>query len=402
MNFDLNTAAGFSAITGGVGSLLTSLTGAIQQNWDIDESSYGHPADSTKILFHVFKTSTDFNAAVDQVQDTEGRRKVPIVFPYVDGQSTDDLGRKGEVFDFNVLIFGPNYKAQYQKLLLELNKPEPGTLIHPVRGPITVVAEDWTVTHASGAKQAVALKIRFIEHSFSVSFTQIPIKKNISSALTDALGFVSKIDGIINKAQALVFVALGTKALVTSVIQGYVALYQSLLGSMNQAFNGGSASIPAFQPTVAGQDPTLFSVASVPGDVFTGTGALQQQQAVQALTAAQASQQAITQMKALRTTLSSQIAQIEATEGGQGALIFHDDILTLKQSAEALQTVLEVGLKTSSHQIVSYMTPRDMSAREVAFANGLTPDSAIDIETLNPGLLSLNLIPQGTVVKVPT
>lgn len=403
MNFDLNTIPGFDALTsltGGLGGLLGSLTGAIAQNWDIQESSYGH--NGKQILFHVFKTSTDYNAAVGDVHDTSGHRKIPIIFPYQDGQSSDDLGRKGEVFEFNVVIFGPQYKSQYTKLLKELNDPTPGTLIHPVRGSLTVAAEEWDVTHASDQKQAVTLKIRFIEHSFSVDYSTIPVSKNVPSALTTALGFLSLISKVLTAVKSIEFVAKNTTNLVAALIGGYQTGYTATLSQLNQTFNPNSnAALPTLLPTVAGQDPSVYTVAGSANDAFQATSPLVDAQSVQ-LTAALASQQAVDSVAALCALLNTYVEQIEATEQGQGALIFYDQIISMKQSIIALQEMLEVGLQTSSNTVVTYKLPRDMSVREVCFANGLFPDNSYDLEVLNPQLLSVNLIPKGTIVQVPT
>lgn len=397
---DLNKAGGLEQLVGGAvggaSTLLTSLTGAINQNWDIQEGRYNG------VLFHIFKSNDDFSAALDNIQDTGGHRKVPIVFPYQDGQSTDDLGRLGEIFDFNILIHGPSYKNQYKKLLKEFNKPNPGTLVHPVRGNITVVAENWIQTHASDKKQAVALRVRFIEHSFSVDYSAIPNSKNVPSALTSAIGFLSSISKALALVQSVEFVAANTKNLVSSILNGYLSGYTSVLTGLNQTFNSSGAPIvPGLNPTVPGQDPTVFGVASSPNNAFSGTGQIVNSQSIQ-LTAALASQQAVDQVSQLRTQLESYIEQIEGTESGQGALIFYDTILTLKQSAIAMQDVLELGLQTSSNKIVTYKTPRDMSVREVCFANGLSVDNSYDLEVLNPSLTSLNLIAKGTIVQVPT
>lgn len=418
MSLDLNTQSGFNALTGGVGAastLLTSLTGAIASKWDIRESAYGH--DGKFILFHVFGVATkdgdgssiNFNAAVDNVQDTSGRRKVPLVFPYQDGQSTDDLGREGEIYDFNILISGPNYKAQYKKLLAEFNKPTPGTLVHPIRGQLTVVAQSWIVTHQSSQKQAVAMRVRFMEHSFSVQYSTSKIPANVPSALTTAIGFVAAISKVITAVQSAEFILANTKNLVSALLNGYLSGFTSSLNGLNQTFNNsgpvsgtGGSLIPGLSPTVAGQDPTVFSVVNSPTNAFSGTQSTVATQGSQQLTAALASQQAIDNVSALRTSLQGSIVKIENSEDGQGALIFYDEILLLKQSAVALQEVLELGLQTSKNSIVTYKTPRDMSVREVCFSNGLTPDDSYDIEVLNPQLLSLNLIPKGTIVQVPT
>lgn len=405
MSFNL-IPQGINAAAGGVGgasALLTSLTGLIGSTWDIDEGSYGHNGD--QILFHVFKTAVDnYAAAVDTVQDSGGKRKIPVVFPYTDGQSTDDLGRKGEIFDINILLFGPNYKKQYKALLAEFLDPTPGTLVHPVRGRINAVVDDWVVIHSSDKKQAVTMRVRFLEHTFTVDYSQSAVPFTVPSALTAAVSFISKIAQGIAAVQSLAFIASNTRNLVTALMSGYQADYTNVLGQLNQTFNPSSSSIPGLNPTVPGQSNQTFGVAASFTDVFTGTGALSQSQSSQSqsLTAALATQQAIATVSAIRTSLESAIEKMEATESGQGSLIFFDQILAMKQSAQSMVDVLNLGIQTSKSVVVTYTTPRDMSVREVCFANGLKPDSAYDVEVLNPQLLSMNLIPEGTIVQVPT
>jgi hypothetical protein len=261
------------------------------------------------------------------------------------------------------------------------------------------------VTHGSDKKQAVALRVRFLEHSFSVDYSTAPIAKSVSSALTSAISFIGKIASAITAVQSVAFIASNTRNLVTALMSDYQAGYVNVLGQLNQTFNPDSSlSIPGLNPVVPGQSAETFNVATSFTDVFSGTGALTQAQSGQSqqLTAALATEQAIDNVTALRNSLESDIEQIEATEGGQGALIFYDQILVLKQSAQSMDDVLQLGIQTSSNIIVNYTTPRDMSVREVCFANGLTPDNSYDIEVLNPNLLSMNLIPKGTTVQVPT
>ena len=196
--------------------------------------------------------------------------------------------------------------------------------------------------------------------------------------------------------------ANSTIALVSSILSGYQTQFTSTLSNLNQTFNSsGSAAIPTLQPTVAGQDSSVYTVAGSANDAFQATSSLVSSESSQ-LTAALASQQAVDSVSALTSQLSAYITQIEATENGQGGLIFYDQIMAMKQSIISLQELLETGLQTSSNTIVTYKTPRDMSVREVCFANDLTPDDSYDIEVLNPNLLSLNLIPKGTIVQVPT
>ena len=69
--------------------------------------------------------------------------------------------------------------------------------------------------------------------------------------------------------------------------------------------------------------------------------------------------------------------------------------------AVACQEVLQAGIASSRARLNTYTLPRLMSVREVAFANGLTPNEGEEIEIMNPALESANYIPKGTVLKIP-
>lgn len=401
MNLDLNKAKDFATLTlSNASGFLNQLTGLNNEQWDIQESAYGHPP-GEMVIFHVFKTAADYNGAVSQVQDTIKRRVVPFKFPYVDGQTTDDLGRDGETFDFDILLFGPGYYAAYLKLITEFNKPAPGTLIHPVRGPVTAKFVGATVSHRSEARQAVALRVSFIEHNFEVSFSAA--KDSTKSVLAKAVAFLGAIANIINKIDSNLNVLSNVRNAIKAAVSQYHDDYQNTLVAMNTTFNSGSSNdIPGLLPN-NGSPVSSFPIVEAPNDPFSGLTPAQVQSAQ---SPALASLQAVDRVSALRKSLNSVIDLMAAAPADgspdQGALIFYDDILSLKQSSVAMQRVLELGLQSSQATIKRYQTPRLMSVREVCFDNGLSPDRSYDLEVLNPDLLSMNYLPRGTVLQVPT
>jgi prophage DNA circulation protein len=376
---------------------LNLLTGLNATNWNIQESSYG--TDPKKpILFHIFKTPSNFNGAVDEVQDNWSRRVIPFDYPYIDGQTNDDLGRNGESFVFNILIFGQNYYAQYRALIGEFNKSTPGTLVHPIRGPMTVKPKEAKITHRASDRQAVALQVTFVEHNFEISFTAPTL--TTKSTLASAVGFISKIANVVNTVQSITTVASGVRTSLVAALTGYQNSYSSTLVALNVTFNAGSSSdLPSLLPNNAGA--TTFPSAEAPNSPFSGVN---QNQINSSSSQAQSSLQMISSVAALRTQLLGIIQSMEQAANGQGALIYYDQILTLKQSAQAAQQSLQIGLQSSTSQVVNYTVPSNivMSLREVCFANGLNPDDAVELEQLNPSLLSTNMIPGGTVLQVPT
>ena len=133
--FDLGSSADFSRLTQqSLGSVSQLIDGRDPGLWDLLEGSYNG------VLFHVFRSKVDWQGALSQIQDAGGRRKVKYQYPYRDGQTTDDLGRKPGSFTMEIVIHGLRYMRGLAALEREFDKPTPGTLIHPIRGQMTVAS----------------------------------------------------------------------------------------------------------------------------------------------------------------------------------------------------------------------------------------------------------------------
>lgn len=388
--FDLNKTEDFARATNSdVASTLLRLTGLSGDNWDIEEAAYGH---KELVKFHTFKGDTDYDGGLEQVVDSGGRRKAVFAFPYQDGQSTDDLGRRGETFEFQVLLFGKNYKKAYDQLKAEINDPSPGTLLHPVRGRIRATGLDIEITHRFDARKAMALRVKFIEHTFDITFEDRELRTT-KSVLGLALSFLAAIDSILNKIDSFRALAQTVKLAIKSKMQSYREDYQTNLSNLNRTFNTtGSEDLPGLLPTNQPASDGTVAVVISPNDplanVTTTTGT------------ALSVQQAEDNIAALRRLLNELIALLLGVNNGKGGLLFYDDILTLKRSAVAMQDVLEVGIASSKTRLITYTVPTLMSIREVCFANGLSPDLANEVLQLNPDLLSVNYIEKGTQLKV--
>lgn len=430
MGFDISPAA----------LLLSEVTGINAEKWNIIESQY--ISDSTKKAnefrartgsvaivpprFLVFTKASEtlYSAGMPTALDFGGRRKIKYEFPYRDGQTTDDLGRKGETFELNCLIFGSNYREGLRSLLRECQQPGPGVLTHPVRGDLAVAIEDFEITHTHDSRRAAILRLRFIEHSFTVSelaFTPAASQSSVKSALVAALSAVKLVNGVITEIRSNIIAARTIAQRIGSALGLYSTGYVANLQKLNKTFNSsGSSDLPTLLPVnnggVANTNGTLagntFPVAGTQNDPFTGFPAVPDQQLIQAL----ATQQAIDSTNALRDQISAIIADIESVtpfdlgetnpdltelNSPVGALVFRQSILDLKSSAALMQRVLDTGVASSQFRIIDYTTPRLMSVREAAFAAGLRVDLSYQVELLNPALLSVNYIPKGTVLKIP-
>ncbi len=398
--FDLNKPADFGKVTSQSGGrVLQQLQGLKDSEWDLQEASFNG------VIFMVLVSKTEYEAAVSQVQDTGGRRKVIYSFPYLDGQTTDDLGRKGETFSIEAVFFGNKYMTGFKNLYKELNKPEPGLLVHPVRGNIDCVFQDFEILHQNTERKAMRVKLVFTEHNFTIgNIETITEDSSVKSALSSAVDAFSTIDTTIAKVQGSAIFVRSLKNSIVEFMESFKQDYTKVLSEMNKAFNpGGSIDIPGLLPLNEGgnvdadgnRTTDTYALATSPSEVFTGadSDALSPEAA-----AAVAGIEIEKKVNEIREDVNTLIADLST---GEGHLEFYQDILDLKGVTILLQEILERGLASSRAKIVNYTTPREMSIREVAFANGVDVDNVIDLEILNPTLESVNKIPKDTMIKVP-
>lgn len=399
-----------------LGALLGGLTGRDPALWDIQEGSYNG------VLFHVFQSATAYRAGVDRIQDVGGRRKVKYLFPYKDGQTTDDLGRQPTSFDVNILLSGARYLTGLQLLEKELNKPTPGDLVHPVLGKIQVVPEEVTRLHESAARRAVALRVTFIEHNFSVGTFRALDDNSVKGALARALDAFNLINDTLNRVQQAALLPQAIKNTIVGSLANYRNRFGAVLTAINQTFNlQGSADIPTLLPVNDGGtrlpdgevETDRFPTVRSPSDPFSNVPVetvdpqVQQALAVSQLTNEVNETRELA--KAINEDLKVAPLTIQTAPKGpnneplpqQGSLEFFDNILAIEESAVLLQNALEAGVASSQTQIVQYVTPRTMSLREICFENGVDVNNVGQLDILNIELESTNEIPKSTTVKVP-
>lgn len=443
---DIANPADFSRITQQTITDLAALGGLDPTEWTLLEASYND------IKFLVFTRSTianrpfslnkpvNWNGAVGRISDTGGRRLVKYSYPYQDGQTTDDLGRKPGSFEFEIVIFGEHYLEGYEALLDEFDDPIPGKLIHPIRGEITCKAETVNSVHEHSARKAVTMNVTFVEHNFTIGdITKVPdglVKTIISAAL---VGF-KIIDTAINKIQQAVMLQRGLKNRISLLLASYKASYAAVLTAMNLAFNqhAGSTDIPMLLPVNLGGTGTqtaangglalsgnlaqdlaqLLAVASTDNfvvtrsisDPFNGipVDALNQSTVV-ALAIPAITKTVIALRDQLQVILDTIKTAPEVPAGSTGtagapgiaSLELIDTIDQLLQTSVFMQDTLEAGIKSSKARIVDFLVPRVMSLREAAFINGLTVARTQELDALNPQLDSVNYLAKGITIKVP-
>lgn len=399
MAFDFNNQGDFLRATlGDAAAILGQFGGRNPAEWDIYEGAYNG------VQFHIFQSKSEYNAALPRVTDDGGRRLAKYLTPYQDGQALDDLGRKPESFNCEILIHGDRYLSGLSKLIAEFNKPPAGDLIHPVRGVIRVKAESWTLTHSHDSRKAVLISVVFTEANQIVGDIRLSADPTSKGALTKALEAFEKISQAIEAVQVAVRYGTNLRNNIINLLGNYKTSYALILGRANQTFNSGSsADIPNLLPV--NQGGLLNPDGTSAGNTFPTT-----QDRLSAVPIENVEQATVLSVQDLtkqtnesRAELQTIIQSMEDLGDGQGALDFHDEILGLKETAVLLQKVIETGAVTSRAQVVDFTIPGPgpMTIREVAFANGISVQRVEEIDQLNPALLSVNCIEPGTLIRVP-
>ena len=434
----LNSA---SNIVSGAASIM-AFFGRDPSQWDIVEADY------EGIKFHVFEskknndtnqTDITWKGALPKITDSGGRRVVKYTFPYTDGQTTDDLGRKPETFELDIIFFGEDYKSGYQALFNKLQVDSSGTLMHPVRGKVQCRMEDYEVTHSNEANRSLSIRLKMVEHSFSLTDFQTPKRKvgipsSFANALSTLLGAFQTISNAIGKVQGAILFATHLKAALVNALANFELDAANFLANMNAIFGPTDGSTPGIKPvneTGTAKSTTggfgaetiqqrAISVISPNDPAAKIPLVLLQPNTLTALAITSIKNQAVAVLESLSQIVralkeaapigSPSNSGVQVSGSGKfvlsgvdndGALEFYDTIQALKIVGINIQLTLEAGLRANSNVIIKYTVPRLMTIREVAFANSISPDHALDISLLNTELHSLNYIPQGTVLLVP-
>lgn len=105
--------------------------------------------------------------------DLDARRALAAHgMPYRDGDTVEDLGREARRWQLKAVVYGDAYEAALQALLAALDTPGAAPFVHPVYGPLTVVAESWKVTHQADRPDYAEVALVLVESSEDPAFFQ--------------------------------------------------------------------------------------------------------------------------------------------------------------------------------------------------------------------------------------
>lgn len=453
-NIDLNKAEDFARLTmssplelaGQLGALIQAL-GRNKDEWEILEGKYrGGRKNAEDAYFHIFTKKTDptYQAGVQRVVDQGGRRKAKFAYPYVDGHTTDDLGRRGAEFTVDCVIHGNNYKWGLKKLQKEIDDPIPGELMHPVLGIIPCSIENFSRVHEHSARNAVTLTLHFTEHNFSAEeLSFIIAKPTTRSALQETIAMIQRLTAAIAAIKQIAGIAQGVVNTIRAHYEALTATFQDLVADSASAYGVTARDVAAVLPlqqggnlvprSRVGDNPSTLLTSGVGGTSITDGNFIRVSDRFTAIVApadpfanlpldllSDVARQAIEQtqlerrVESMREQTSALLKAvdegIELTQSASAGLLgraaaavvtLTDARVTALAACDSIAQVLRAGAASGRPQIINYRLQRDMSIREVAFENGLSADDGNDISLLNPFIESVNNIPKDTVLKVP-
>lgn len=401
-----------------VGAFANPFGAPSQGEWNLSRGVYTQkngPSSKSIIFFYESSKGEDPSkrSAIDTITDTGGRRLAVYEYAYRDGQRLADLGRKGETFTFNIKFHGSNYQQKFQEFLdVVVNSNQQGTLLHPIRGSITVRFRDWEYNHRYDEFNTVNIKAIFTEdNTDALTATNVPAASQ-DSALRSALQTLTNLQAAIQQSIFNVgALLLLPNAIVNSMQQRLASItgqFSTLLGALAATFSSDAQlqSLVAQGSQVTGgvsnltsgstQDADLPPVFQVGFDPTTQASINAQIQAY--ISANQITpQQAVFQANQVRASITAAINDARANLGNSG----YDIEVQYRGMAVAVQAATEAAISTAQNQVKLYTVPHAMSLRMVAFLNGRSPDDGNLIEALNPYLASINYVAQGTQLVVP-
>jgi len=100
---------------------------------------------------------------VDSDSVPVGRRTQLHEYPKRDQPMVEDMGRRTREYRFTGFIIGDDFISHRDRLLVALDEPGPGELVHPWFGRVTVTAGDCEVSHARDELGMVRFNLSFID-----------------------------------------------------------------------------------------------------------------------------------------------------------------------------------------------------------------------------------------------
>ncbi len=118
---------------------------------------------------------------VDSDSVPVGRRTQLHEYPKRDQPMVEDMGRRTREYRFTGFIIGDDFISQRDRLLVALDTPGPGELVHPWFGRVTVTAGDCEISHARNELGMVRFNLTFIDGMLTFPIQRVNTRRQLAA-----------------------------------------------------------------------------------------------------------------------------------------------------------------------------------------------------------------------------
>ena len=124
---------------------------------------------------------------VETVEDRGDNALVVHEYPYRPGAEVENMGRKARVIPVTALFWGVAYEAKLKALVAAFEKSEPGELIHPVFGSVTVAVRSWRIRHSAERHDYATVTFEAVEAVADNPFFGAESPRSLAEQALDAV-----------------------------------------------------------------------------------------------------------------------------------------------------------------------------------------------------------------------
>lgn len=208
---------------------------------------------------------------VDSADTTVGRRTVTHEYPGRDRPYTEDLGRRRRQFRVEGYVIGPDYMRARDALRAALEKPSPGTLVHPYLGTLKVAVSGEVRIRESTRRGGMA--------EFTIPFVEAGGQAMPAQSADTPRVTVSEAGAAIAAAKAAAAERFGTSELAPTAlekIQGAVQSAVDTVSGLADAVPTNPEALAQFRSQVTDLRNSVTQLVEAPADLAAGVaGAVQ-------------------------------------------------------------------------------------------------------------------------------
>ncbi|WP_404991322.1 DNA circularization protein [Cupriavidus pauculus] len=179
-----------------------------------------------------------------RTRDSAPRDVARHAYPYLDGEDTDDQGRKARATAITAIFYGADYETRLQAFIKALDERGAGELIHPVFGSIKAQVLHYDIEHEAESPDACTVSIQLVESTPGNPFfvQQLPAQKATEASqlakvasgkgidlFASALDGIKAVQGNLASVTALRSVLTGTLGAIRAQVTGFIGTTLDLI-----------------------------------------------------------------------------------------------------------------------------------------------------------------------------